>query len=62
MNYYDKVNNGMSPKDAYLDVLQNDFDFDGIPALNALPVLQALYINLTIIKNYQKIKLLYKSK
>ena len=33
MNFYNKVNNGMSPKDAYLDVLQNDFSFDAIPNL-----------------------------
>ena len=38
MNFYNKVNNGMSPKDAYLDVLQNDFQFDAIPNLNNIPV------------------------
>ena len=38
MNFYNKVNNGMSPKDAYLDVLQNDFSFDAIPNLNNIPV------------------------
>ena len=27
MNFFNKVNNGMSPKDAYLEVLQNDFRF-----------------------------------
>ena len=43
MNYYDKVAMGMSPKDAYLDVLQNDFDFAGIPALNALPTPSFVY-------------------
>ena len=40
MNYYESCN-GYVSKDAYLDVLQNDFDFVGIPALNALPT-QAL--------------------
>ena len=38
MNFYNKVNNGMSPNDAYLDVLQNDFSFDAIPNLNNIPV------------------------
>ena len=38
MNFFNKVNNGMSPKDAYLEVLQNDFSFDAIPNLNNLPV------------------------
>ena len=38
MNFFNKVNNGMSPKDAYLEVLQNDFQFDAIPNLNNIPV------------------------
>jgi len=37
MSFFEKVNNGMRPKDAYLDVLQTDFDFNAIPNLNALP-------------------------
>jgi len=27
----------MSPKDAYLDVLQNEFEYDAIPNLNNIP-------------------------
>ncbi len=38
MNFYNRVNNGMSPKDAYLDTLQNDFQFEAIPNLNNIPV------------------------
>ena len=38
MNFYNRVNNGMSPKDAYLDTLQNDFSFEAIPNLNNIPV------------------------
>ena len=38
MSFFEKVNSGMRPKDAYLDVLQNDFDFDAIPNLNNIPV------------------------
>ena len=37
MSFFEKVNSGMRPKDAYLDVLQTDFDFNAIPNLNALP-------------------------
>jgi len=37
MSFFEKVNNGMRPKDAYLNVLQTDFDFNAIPNLNALP-------------------------
>jgi hypothetical protein len=37
MSFFDKVNSGMRPKDAYLDVLQNDFDFNAIPNLNNIP-------------------------
>ena len=43
---------GMSPKD-YLDVLQNDFDFAGIPALNATNfVYQPDYYELTADGSY----------
>lgn len=38
MSFYDKVASGMSPKNAYLDVLQNDFAFDAIPNLNSIPL------------------------
>jgi len=37
MAFYEKVSNGMSPKDAYLDVLQNEFEYDAIPNLNNIP-------------------------
>ena len=45
MKFYNKVNNGMSPKDAYLDVLQNDFEFDAIPNLNNIPAPYFMKVN-----------------
>ena len=37
MAFYEKVSNGMSPKDAYLSVLENEFEYDAIPNLNNIP-------------------------
>tara|TARA_X000001382_G_scaffold98767_1_gene73167 strand:+ start:359 stop:2023 length:1665 start_codon:yes stop_codon:yes gene_type:complete len=37
MSFFEKVTNGMSPKNAYLDVLQNEFEFEAVPGLNNIP-------------------------
>ena len=37
MSYFEKVNNGMSPKNAYLDVLQTEFEFEAVPGLSNIP-------------------------